>query len=362
MRDPLSWSIPCGRLFGVAIRVHWLYPVVALGFILRVAYQKSSESGAYLFPDGAWIDVTILTLIAFVSVVLHEFGHCFGARYVEGDAQEVLIWPLGGLAFVEVPHTPRANFIATAAGPAVNLFLCLGSALLLLVVSDQALLQPIWNPIAYVLREGRDQLVPLKTWSGESLRFSSYSLPVLVSWFFFVNWVLSLFNLILIGFPMDSGRMLQSALWPWLGYRQATVIVVIAGFVTATIVGLYAVVQQEVLALCLAFFIFSACKQQWIVLETGGEDSLFGYDFSQGYTSLERDHPPAAPPRPRQNWWQRWQQRRASRKMQKETETRERDERRMDSLLEKISSQGIGALSEEEKRFMKQYSNRYRRS
>ena len=67
----------------------------------------------------------------FASVLLHEFGHCFGARAVDGDATEVLLWPLGGLANTEVPHTPRANFITTAAGPAVNVVLCLAVCVLL---------------------------------------------------------------------------------------------------------------------------------------------------------------------------------------------------------------------------------------
>src|SRR5689334_24738339 len=49
-----------------------------------------------------------------------------------------------------------------------------------------------------------------------------------------------------------------------------------------------------------------------IVLETGGEESLFGYDFSQGYTSLERDQPTAAPAAPKLSWFQRWRQKRAA--------------------------------------------------
>src|SRR4051794_32241242 len=169
MRDPLSWSIPLGRLFGITIKVHWLYPVVALGFILRVYYQKS-DTGANLWPDGAWIDVCILTALAFVSVLLHEFGHCFAARWVDGDAQEILIWPLGGLASVDVPHTPRAHFLSAAAGPAVNLTLCLLAALLLLVVSEHAL-QPAWNFLSFILRSHLDGNVALTTWAGVEERF-----------------------------------------------------------------------------------------------------------------------------------------------------------------------------------------------
>src|SRR4051794_15758186 len=144
MRDLFMWSIPLGRLFGVTVRVHWLFPFVALGMVLHVAlYRPPAEAPTLEMPPGAWIDTLIAVGLLFIIVLLHEFGHVFGARWVEGDAQEVLLWPLGGLAFVEVPHTPRANFIASAAGPAVNFLICLGCGLLLLGNHGQAL-QPPW--------------------------------------------------------------------------------------------------------------------------------------------------------------------------------------------------------------------------
>ena len=102
MRDPFSWAFPIGRMFGVTVRVHILFPFVALGMILRASYQEGA-------PAGAWIDATLVITLLFFSVLLHEFGHIFGARYVDGDGEEVLLWPLGGLARVDVPHTPRAN-------------------------------------------------------------------------------------------------------------------------------------------------------------------------------------------------------------------------------------------------------------
>jgi Zn-dependent protease len=353
MRDPLSWSFPLGRLFGINIRVHILFPFVALGLILRATYNKNGPP-----MEGAWVDAALIVFLLFVSVLLHEFGHCFAARAVNGDAQEVLLWPLGGLAYVDVPHTPRANFITTAGGPAVNFLLCLLSAVLLYFVADKHL-QPPWNPINYPGRISANEFA-LSTWSGEEVFFTPYQLPPLLARLFFVNFSLFLLNVVLIGFPLDGGRLFQAILWKYVGYRQATLAAVFAGFVTMFIVGLWSVVANELLALCLAWFIYTACKHQWLVLETGGEDSVFGYDFSQGYTSLERDQP-APPPAPRKlSWWQRWQQRRAARKLQREMENREADERRMDQLLEKISSQGMNTLTDEERRFMKQFSDRYK--
>ena len=188
-----------------------------------------------------------------------------------------------------------------------------------------------------------------------------YAWQTLVVRFFWVNWFLFLVNVVLIGFPLDGGRMFQAVMWNYVGYRRGTFAAIIAGFITMCLVGLWAIIVNELMPILLAVFIYQACQHQWMLLETGGDDAVFGYDFSQGYTSLERDkdEPPTAPPR-KLSWWQRWLQKRAARKIQREVEDREADERRMDQLLEKISSQGMTALSDEEKRFMKQFSDRYR--
>lgn len=355
MRDPINWSIPLGRLFGVNIRIHILFPIVALGLILRVAYRKT-PLGDSVYPAGAWIDETLLMLLLFTSVFLHEFGHCFGARAVGGDASDILIWPLGGLATVDVPHTPRANFITTAAGPAVNLVLCLISVGLMFFVYN---VQPQWSPLGITYRD-HSGMMTLFNWANDSAPYSPYSVQVVLARLFWVNWVLFVFNVVLIGFPLDGGRLFQAILWKYVGYRQATLAAVFAGFVTMFIIGLYGIVADEMMALCLAMFIYFACKHQWLVLETGGEESVFGYDFSQGYTSLEKDEPAPRPTTRKAGWWQRWLQRRAARKIQREMEDREADERRMDQLLEKISTQGMGSLTDEEKRFMKQFSDRYK--
>jgi stage IV sporulation protein FB len=356
MRDPLSWSFPIFRLFGITVKVHVLLIVVFLGLYLRVATNK-------LLPVGYGADMLYLLGLLFISVLLHEFGHCYGAHLADGEAQEILMWPLGGLAYVDVPHTPWANFVATFMGPAVNLVLCLASGTALASAS----FVPPWNP-AHLLNWDFFFATPLHNWAGAEFMNGAYlrdGLAPLEVWhvlaarLFFLNYFLFLFNVVLLAYPMDGGRLLQQVLWPRMGYRRATLTAVFVGFVFMFGMGIWALAANEVLLLGLAVFIFVSCRQQWLLLENGGEDALFGYDFSQGYTSLERDQPPP-PRRKRPNFFQRWLQRRAARKLQLEAERQEAEERRMDQLLEKIQREGRQSLTDEENRFLKRVADKYR--
>lgn len=348
MRDLFSWSLPLGRIFGVTVRVHWLLPVVALGMILRAAYH----TGAL---PGTWLDASMLMGLLFLSVLLHEFGHCFGARMVDGDAHEILLWPLGGLASVEVPHTPRANFIATLAGPLVNLFLCIGSGLMLVLLTEPSL-RPPWNPFWYACRVNEVGAVLMYGWDGTAVEEASVGIIVLAR-FFWVNWILLLLNICIWGFPLDGGRLFQCALWPKFGYRTATVAAIYSGFIFAIILIVASLAANDVWPFFLAVFIYATCSRQLFILETGGEESLFGYDFSQGYTSLEREQPVRTR---KESFWQRWRRVRAQKKMQREQEQREAEERRVDELLEKVQTNGLQSLTDEERRFLNRVSARYR--
>jgi Zn-dependent protease len=350
MRDPMSWSLPLGRLFGIQVRVHVLLPIVVLGLVLRTAASKD-------VPDGAWLDTLMIAGLLFFSVLLHEFGHCWGARRVDGDASEILMWPLGGLAYCDVPHTPRANFICVICGPLVNVALCVVCGVLIVLLSE---CRPTWNPFWQPWRHSPAGEIWLTTWAGDIFPTTSPALVILAR-LFWVNWWLFLFNMLLVAFPMDSARILQCILWKYTGYHRATMVAVMVGFVMAIVVGIAAITINDLLLGFLALFVYTSCRHQWIVLEMGGEDSVFGYDFSQGYTSLERDQPTAAPmPRRRPSWFQRWRQRRTQQKMQREQETREAEERRLDQLLEKVQRDGLSALTDEERRFLKRASDRYR--
>src|SRR5260370_4034156 len=355
MQDPFSWAFPLGRFFGIPVRVHVVFPLVAVGLILRVAYQKD------VWP-GTWIDAAMLMALLFVVVLFHEFGHCFGAVAVDGDAEEVLMWPLGGLAVVDVPHTPRANFIATVAGPAVNVVICLVSGLVFCSLThfDVRLpLNPLPAPLGWYPYRELDGMVHLVKWDGTDYATTHLGEIGLVR-LFWVSWVTLLLNVLVPGFPLDGGRMFQCAVWWRTAYRRRTLAAVYAGFISALVFGIVAILGNELLALCLALFIYVASRRQWVILEGGGEDSLLGYDFSQGYTSLQRDQPPPRRRRPRPNFWQRWSQRRAQRKQQPQQQHRIAEQRRMDQLLEKVQRDGLHSLTDEERRFLKRVSDKYK--
>lgn len=394
MRDPMSWSLKLFRLFDINVRLHIFYIIITIGLVLRVAAEV---------PE-AWVDYLILFgVFLFFAVLFHEFGHCFAARHVDGEANEVLIWPLGGLAYCEVPPTPRANFITAAGGPAVTFGLAFVCAAILAAASYLPSVNPFngpyrielhnWrtgtNDIAsedarwvkegtneriegqvlhfedqhYVLKKSRDknEMIPV-----EEAKAGMGTMPTWVLWvarFYWLNWFLFLFNLI-PGFPLDGGRMLQAWIWSRTeDYRRGTTFAIYAGYISALLFGLVAIMFGEVLLLCLALFIYVTCRQQQMALEAGLEDMPFGYDFSQGYTSLERgqegdEQKPRKQRRP--GPIKRWMLRRAARRLQREREQREMEEARMDALLDKISREGEGSLTEEERRFLTRVSKRYR--
>lgn len=384
MRDPMSWALPLFRAFGIPVKVHIFFFVVTFGLFFRQITLPQ-------FQDIWWGDVFLLmVVVVFGVILLHEFGHCFGARFVDGDAKEILIWPLGGLAYVDVPQTPRANFIATAAGPGMNFVICLVCAILMAVQGFLPSLNPLKSPYTaemanfdgrtytsiyeykYYKAGVKDELpisevtTILKNAppgeSGEVLAKNNIVRALAPTWvvwlyrIFYISWILFLFNLI-PAYPLDGGRILQSAVWARTDHRRGVVVAAYSGFVVSVLFLLVSIIFNEALFMGLALFMLYSASLALQQLEL--EDGPFGYDFSAGYTSLEKDD--EKPRKPKQaSWFTRWRQARRARKLQIQAEERQRDEERMDLLLEKIARTGKESLTDEEKRFLERVSARKR--
>ena len=361
----IAWSFPIGRLFGVTVRIHLCLWCSSLVSLLRVAFDHPRHPEDAL-PEGAWVDLLAILTLLFLSVLAHEYGHAFGARFAGGDCQEILMWPLGGLAYVDVPHTPKANFISTAGGPAVNLLLCIVCVLLLLVVHAKPI-EPPWWPFAYNGRFAIDAaghsegMVRLFTWAGEPQDVLWYSGANLLSWLFWVNYVLFLLNMVLVGFPMDAGRLLQCILWPRVGYRQATLTAVFAGFISCVVLGVVSHVAERddrpvplSLRLRLVQEPVDDPGDRRRGPAAGPLRFLAGLHEPGSATSRR---PRASAVRAGGGAGRSSGRRRRS---SASWRTREAEEKRMDELLDKIQRLGRDSLTAEEQRFLKRVSERYR--
>jgi Zn-dependent protease len=88
------------RLFqmqGISVYVHWSWLLVA---VLELQFRTN------FYASQVWNIAEYLSL--FAIVLLHEFGHALACRQVGGRANEIVLWPLGGVAFVMPPARPGA--------------------------------------------------------------------------------------------------------------------------------------------------------------------------------------------------------------------------------------------------------------
>ena len=103
------------RLFkfsGVQVYLHFSWFIVA-------AWQLTQRLNNYQSPIFAAYEYVAL----FGIVLLHEFGHALACRQTGGSADRIVLWPLGGIAFVNPPRRPGAVLWSIAAGPLVNVAL-----------------------------------------------------------------------------------------------------------------------------------------------------------------------------------------------------------------------------------------------
>ena len=185
-------SIRLFKLFGINVYLHWSWFIIA---VLRMQYRDPE--------DGSLTRYALEYLTLFLIVLVHEFGHALACRQVGGQANQIVLWPLGGVAYVSPPQRPGAMLWSIVAGPLVNVILF---------------------PIFSIL-----------LWLGHSSGWAE-TLPGI--YFFirdiwYINTALLVFNLMPI-YPLDGGQILRSLLWFPFGRARSLLIVSIIGFVGVT--------------------------------------------------------------------------------------------------------------------------------
>src|SRR5882757_4227302 len=85
--NPLMWvvngSVPLFTAFGIRVRAH-------SSLIIMIVLVLLFGLGQGFTVQDRIQSMTVLFLI----VLLHEFGHCITARWVGGDADDILMTPL----------------------------------------------------------------------------------------------------------------------------------------------------------------------------------------------------------------------------------------------------------------------------
>lgn len=348
MRNSASWSTSIGWWGGVRMRVHVLFWVFA-AFTLLISSSPLAASSSHNLTGLAALGIGILL----VSALLHEWGHLLTARHFGGEGDLIVIWPLGGLEPLRPPADPRHELAMHLAGPLVNAGLCALSGIVVAVYAGTdvfGLLHPL-APRGLLDQPGSNWIL---------------AVAKLSCWINCVLWVANL----LPAFPFDGGRALRSALIaarPDLSPRRVVLLVTSLAKVAAVVLVAVAIFNwskpsHQIIPLWFSLVMlaillyFSARQEEEQSSDLESEDQPFGYDFSQGFTSLERSHEKDEPTGPFRKWLAERREARLRQQRQQEQE----EEHRVDEILGRLHEHGMESLSAEERSLLQRVSQRYR--
>lgn len=213
----MAGTIRLIQIAGISVFLHWSWFLVAV-------YEINSR-GRY--SSLTWNALEFVALFAIIT--LHEFGHALACRQVGGRADQIVLWPLGGVAYVTPPPRPGATLWSIVAGPLVNVVLIPVLGLLFLVFAFRV-----------------DSSLP----QTDFMQF--------VGALNLMNIGLLIFNILPI-YPLDGGKILWALLWFVLGRARSLMIAVMVGFVGVAGIALLAILGQSIWIGILAAFAGLQC-------------------------------------------------------------------------------------------------------
>lgn len=217
MPNSRQGSIHLFRVAGIDLSLHWSWFLVA-------AIEIESRSGRY--SSIAWNILEYLAL--FCIVLLHEFGHALACRQVGGTANRIMLWPLGGVAYVDPPQRPGAMLWSIAAGPLVNV----------------ALIPVLFAASATANAFGWAQTTP--------------DLAHFINAVTFINIGLLVFNILPV-YPLDGGQILRSLLWFVLGRGRSLAATTVIGFLGIAGFAVVALWARSIWLLLIAAYMLFNC-------------------------------------------------------------------------------------------------------
>jgi Zn-dependent protease len=335
----MSWSFRAFTLFGIAVRIHWTLLIFLLAEIVRIG---AGAPGGHV--GAAFGYATAFAAAFWLSILAHELGHCAAARSRGQSADEILLWPLGGLATVGGSGGPRGEVVIALAGPLVSLGiagLCLGLA---------------WTG-GYPLDAGLFD--PFSGWRSAGHGFA----VALAVDLFKLNLLLGLFNLCVPAYPLDGGRVLRGLLAGRIGFERATYFATGLAVAVSVLLIFWGLVQEQLTLILIGGFVLLQAVQERRLLRAGAlegyDATVYGHDFSRGYTSLEAGGRAAETSGGGSGFFAALRRRRAEHREMARQAEEARLRARVDELLDKVNRNGLPGLSPDERRFLEEASRKF---
>jgi Zn-dependent protease len=305
--------------------MHW-FMVLMIGILLLQA------------APGGWIAVGFMSaglVILMISILFHEFGHCWMAIRQRGHAEKILLWPLGGLSYVDYEHGPMQQIKVSGIGP-LSSFALSGIFLGILVATgvrwSWALLLPYegWTPPEYSITQ-------IFLLHGARL-----------------NLYLALFNLVVPAYPLDGGQVLFGLLTLKFGRIRAAQAMVLISVPVGAALALFGFSAGLIfLGLIGLQVIYEAFQLRYLI-------RIGELDAHPAFRGPSQEFQYMPDPPKKKGWFDRWKEGRARRAMTRESERQDELRAKVDAVLEKVSREGIGSLSAAEKKILDDASRRGR--
>ncbi len=231
MANRRGWAVRIGSVGETQVRVHFTM-LLLIGWYAWMGWQHAGSSGA--------LDEVVFIVLLFVSVLFHEFGHIFAARYYGIGTPDVLLTPIGGVARIASLPAASGSRAGDRAGRTTRDARHRG--------------RPRWHRSCSVA-------------SGVSTSVTGFLDLPLWSALLYTNVILLLFNLI-PAFPMDGGRVLRALLAMRLGLVRGTRIAARVGQVIAGGFALFGITRSPILLL-IAGFVFLGAQAELEAVQTG---------------------------------------------------------------------------------------------
>ncbi len=359
-------SLCVGRWRGTDVRVHILFPVIALSsLLLTMDFNRiHAEAKSVLTIEGVLIphtfggvDVRLVCLalgVLFGSVAIHEIVRMIAARRVGGHATSLVLGPLGGLSRIHLPADPPAHLLTGLAGPSVAMILMVIAGCSLAIGGDRSVLQLILSPL------NPEFAYPAP---GSSL-FSLKLIGQLVVW---INCCLFLIDLLPVD-PCAGAEILRGVLWPVVGRNTAayaTSHIALGGAILFAISSAVLVRQANQGALIPGWFPLALAA---VFLLYAGRGNLPPKNYDVGLAIdefdsddeiwiagdwVEEDHAAVLV--------EHIQDKQQEALDRKRREREAHEDARVDAILARLHGNSFENLSEEERAFLKRASRRYQR-